>query len=182
MSTLESTSVNFSVFSFLNLSRNSWMIQTQSCQSSSNGTKNLVLEATKKTCKVSPHKMGYNRSKWSYGAPMNGFMHRQVGLQRLYKWSCFTSLTTGFRGPHFANHQKNNSPTFNNHETRLRPLRVPSSPPPWSPNTLGFFGAPNAARFSMASEMAPRERGRALFLSYKFIGIYRVKQLHLQGI
>ena len=126
MSTLESTLVNFSVFSFLNLSRDSWMIQTQSCQSSSNGTKNLVLEATKKTCKVSPHKMVYNRSKWSYGA---------------------------------------------------------SSPPPLEPEQTGCFGAPNAARFSMASEMAPREepfvnaarvrRSRALFLNYKFIGIYR---------
>ena len=115
---------------------------------------------------------------------MNGFMHRQVGLQHLYKWSCFTSLTTGFLGPHFANHQKKNSPTFNNHETRLRgTLDSCQKTPPPGAREFGFFGAPNAARFSMASEMAPREepfvnaasvrRSWALFLSYKFIGIYR---------
>lgn len=135
MSTLESTLVNFSVFSFLNLSRDSWMIQTQSCQSSSNGTKNLVLEATKKTCKVSPHKMVYNRSKWSYGA---------------------------------------------------------SSPPPLEPEQTGCFGGlmlPDSQWLrrwplgrSQNVNAASVRRSRALFLNYKFIGIYRVKQLHLQGI
>lgn len=116
---------------------------------------------------------GFCIGKWDYNTYINGVVSPHLQLV--------------FCGPHFANHQKNNSPTFNNHETRLRPLRVPSSPPPWSPR-IRILRRPNAARFSMASEMAPRERGatqercqnaasvrrsRALFLSYKFIGIYR---------